>query len=969
MGAGTRSPIDDGPDTASVGAIEVLGMIMLIVIVVILMTTFNASYQIDGGNSKVAYENVDQAVEDYVRVGDAWCCPEDPSAASMLQDLGFQAWAGHTDPIEEVFGPFFPAQEATEFTLTAGWIPRQGLTMHHATLYEPYDAQGMRAGAQYMASHATKGPAFVVPRLENVSGAATADVHYLPLGKDGAYRANPDDLLAPVSWLDATITYTRTAATAGTETTGETANIGREDGPEADERELEAQIEVERAKHVPVVQGPGPGLSLVFQEPDWTSLAGQLPDQPDTREVDRDRQMVVTEDELLSERAIQDAQDAEQGELLPGEDEEPDNPYPHHSFQIETGFHGPGWVNTTRSDTVCGDAGTNTTTAGAYRLIVTVPRDWTEAGTLEDDDEHNEFQGWSEVLVEPLPDGSTQLSSLLSLELELRCPTDPDAVDPGTARWVVPEETTVTRTFRFHARPPAYANSTDLGFQTVHARLDDLGERVHTDGQLVFELANNPGRVHRSVEILTPKVTPVTATSDTGIPKGVGMPVAVVMLNGGEDTDIEHVTLEGPDGFFTEETDDLPTLEQTYPVPASPQIDRSEDGTRLELRFHTPLRCPALKACGVLLRVGVDGADVAQGPLPPPAHLAVLYQDGAVGAYVDRYVRTDDGHGPVPANVGGPGSAMAHRTSVLRPGEAPGAYLWSLAPSTDALCDEADLRERDRAPWASTPDGFVYDDGPRETGYPWFGDDPPPTGPECPAADPPSAWRFPIVAHTGDTSQGQWGVQSVGQGAYRYVDGLPEELIAAWRNGVAESGMTGPSQASPGQQVTLDLGVEALMDQLVATSVSKADIRVHVVDPYNAWEDLPWTGRHLKISENIRLYGERGMFLPGVDVTEYCDASPDDRFRECNVPPAEAYTLSIDLPENMVLGTHLAIAEVAWQVDEDVLDREEEPVPEGPDEPMWQTAHLIHPLDVVTPRGEQGMVTTVGGTAWMRDWG
>ncbi len=969
MGAEESSPIQGGPDSGGAGSLQVLGLIVVVMFTVVMLIGQIGSNPLDGGNSKLGYEIVDQATEDYVRVGDAWCCPEDPSAASILQDLGFRAWAGDPGQLEETFAPFFPAPEATEFTMIAGWAPRKGLGMHHATLYEPYDAQGMRTGAEYMASSPTKGPAFVVPRLENVSGAATADVHYLPLGEDGAYRASPDGVLEPVSWLSATVNYSRTAATAGTETTGETANIGSDDGPEADERELETTLEIERTKHVPVVREPGPGLSLVFQEPDWTSLAGQLPFTPNMDEVERPRQLVVTEQELLSERAIQDAGEAQQGELLPGEEEETDNPYPHHSFQIEAGFHGPGWVNTTRSDAVCGEAGTNATTVGAYRLTVTVPRDWTDAEELEEDMRHNQPEGWSEVLIEPLPDGSTQLTSLLSLELELRCPTDPDAVEPGTARWVVPQDTTVTRTFRFHARPPAYANSTDLGFQTVRAQLDDLGERVHTDGQLVFELANNPGRVHRSVEVMTPKVTPITAGSDLGYRKGAEMPVAVLMLNGGEDAEIHRITLRGPETFFVNETANLPAVEQTYPVPASATIDRLDDGRLLVVEFATPLGCPALKACGVLLRAGVDGEHVARGPLPPPAHLTVLYQEGAVQPYVDRYVRTDQGHGPVPASVGGPGSAMAHQTSVLRPGEAQGAYLWALAPSTDALCDEVDLRERDQAPWTSTPDGFVYDDGPRETGYPWFGDDPPPQGPECLAAEPPEAWRFPLVAHTGGTGQGQGGVHSVGQGAYRYVEGVPGELIAAWRNGVAESGMTGPSQASPGQQVRLDLGVEALMDQLVATSVSKADIRVHVVDPYNAWEDLAWTGRHLKISENIRLYGQRGMFLPGVDVSSYCDASSDDRFSECNVPPADRYSLTIDLPENMVLGTHLAIAEVAWQIDEDVLDREEEPVPDGVVEPMWQTARLIHPVDVVTPDGEQAMLTTVGGTAWMRDWG
>lgn len=969
MGAEATSLPCSGPDSGGAGSLQVLGLLVVAMVAVVpAMYTMNSS-QLDGGTPEVGYEVVDQAVDDYVRLGDAWCCPEDPSAASMLQDLGFQAWAGQPGPLEEIFGPFFPAPEATEFTMVAGWAPREGLTLHRATLYEPYDAQGMRAGAQYLAASSSRGPAFVVPRLENVSGAATADVHYLPLGVDGAYRASPDGVLTPTSWLTATVNYTRTAAVANTESTGEERDVGTPDGPETERRESETTLDLERSKHVPVAQGPGPGLSLVFEEPDWTSLAGQLPGTPDLDEVERDRHLVVTEDELLAERAIQEAEEAEQGDLLPGEDDDPDNPYPHHSFQLAVGFHGPGWVNTTRSETICEAGDSNTTVEGAYRLAVTVPRDWMDPGEAGGDRDHNNLEGWSDVLIKTLPDGSTELSSLLSLELEVRCPTDPSAVEPGTARWVVPEDTTVTRTFRFHARPPAYANSTDLGFQTVRARLDGLGPRAHQTGQLVFELTQNPGRVHRSVEVMAPSISPVTAGSDSGHQKGAEMPLAVLMLNGGEEAELQRIVLNGPPGFFVEGTTDLPTVIQTYPVLAGTQVKPSDSGTKLWINFSEPLVCPAAKACGVLLTAGVDGGSVAPGPLPPPSHLSVMYSEGGVQPYVDRYVRTDDGHGPVPAGTGGPGSAIAHSTVDLRPGEARGAYVFSLAPATDALCDEQDLARRDRAPWSQSDGGFVYDDGPRETGYPWFGEDPPPEGPDCPTAEPPTSWRFPLVAHTGDTSQGRWGVDSVGKGSYAYMEGLSGELVADWRNGVAESELTGPSEASPGDVVHLDAGVEALMDQLVASSVSKADIRVRILDPYNAWEDLAWAEHHLKITDNLALYTERGTVVPGVDVSSWCDADPEETFRNCNVPPAARYRVPIHLPENMVLGTHLAVAEVAWKVDEDLLDREQEPDLGGQDPSVWQTAHLIHPFDVVTPAGEQAMLTTVGGTAWMRDWG
>ncbi len=970
MGAGASSLGDRGPDSGGVGSLQVLGFLLGAMFVIVPIMYSSGAYLVDGGNPSVGYEIVDQAVEDYIRVGDTWCCPDDPSAASMLQDLGFEAWAGHPGPLEETFRPFFPAPEATEFTLVASWAPRGGLNLHDATLYEPYDAQGMRAGAHYGAAYAERGPAFVIPRLENLTGASTADVHYIPLGIDGAYRSTPDSLLEPVSWVTATVNYTRTAATTSTESTGDERDVGSSDGPETERRDLDQQVAIERAKHVPVAQGPGPGLSLVFEEPDWTSLAGQLPERPNTRNVTRGSQLVVTEDELLSERAIQDAEDANQGELLPGEDDDADNPYPHHSFQIAAGFHGPGWVDTTRAAGACDAGEINTTVEGAYRLAVTVPRDWADATVLEEDQRHNEIEGWSDVLVETLPDGSTELSSLLNLELEVRCPTHPTAVEPGTARWVVPEDTTVTRTFRFHARPPAYANSTDLGFQTIRARLDSLGPRAHQTGQLVFELTQNPGRVHRTVEVMAPSISPETAGSDKGLQKGTELPLAVVMLNGGEEADIHHLTLEGPQGFFVETTDDLPAVEETYPVPAGPDITRLDDGRRLQIEFDQPLTCPAAKACGVLLTAGIDGGSVAAGPLPPPAHLSVLYTDGGVGPYVDRYVRSDDGHRPVPASTAGPGSAIAHSTTDLRPGEARGAYLFSLAPGTDALCDEQDLAQRDRAPWSRTDGGFVYDDGPRETGYPWFGEDPPPGGPDCePAAEPPAAWRFPMVAHTGATSRGGGGVDSVGRGAYTYVETLPAELTADWRNGVAESGLTGPDQVTAGGSIVLDLGVESLMDQLVASSVSKADIRIRVVDPYNAWEDLGWWGRHLKLSDNLDLYAQRGAMAPNVDVSSYCTADPEEQFSGCNVPPADGYRVQVGLPDDVVLGTHLAIAEVAWQIDEDVLDREEEPdLPDG-GPTMWQTAHLIHPFDVVTREGEQAMLTKVGGTAWLRDWG
>lgn len=977
MGA-SRSPC-----TCDAGAFQPLIVLVGILLVVVPTVLWSVSFQVDGGNPQVGYEKMDTALEDLLRAGDEWCCPEDPSAASHLQDLAFRAWAGDPVPLEENFGAFFPAPEATGFTISATWGPERGLTQHEIPLYQPYDADGMRAGAQYWSKTPERGPAFVIPRLENLSGAATGDVHVIPLGREDAARYDAGSNYEPKDWLETRVSYTRSVATGGTQDTGEDVPPGSEvqgltndgdpsSGPEG--KDLDAELALNRSKHTPVVQALGPGVSVIFEEPDWVSLASQLPSIPDLRSVERDRQLVVTEDQLLAERAIQDAEEAEQGDLLPGEDEQ-DNPYPHHSFQVAARLTGPGWVNATKAEEACAKDGTNATVTGAYRLAVTVPRDWTEVGEFKGDGLFNELANWSEVLITPLADGATELSSLLTLDLEVHCPTSSDAMKPGIARWVVPGNTTEIHRFRFHARPPAYANSTDLGFQEVQARLDDLGRRAYGTGQLVFELANNPGRVHRTVEVVMPRMVPVTPAADSGHRQGAMTPMGVLLLNGGEEASLERIELTGPAGLFVAETGDHPVVEQVYPPGELPEATLSGDGGNLTVTLHPPVTCPPLVACGVLMMVRVDGATLAPGPLAPPGHLTVLYEDGDVQPYVDWYIRNDHGHKAVPANLGGPGFAMAHHVTGLQPGEHPGAYLVKVAPSTDALCDEADLKARDRAPWSKAHDGFVYDAGPRETGYPWFGDDPPPKGPECvdledPDPDAPSSWTFPVVAHVGDTSQGRWGVDAVGQGSYRYVEGLPEELTVAWSNGVAESELVAPGQATPGQEITLTVGIESLMDQLVAHHVSRADIRLHLLDPYNAWEDLAWYTLRLNISTSLSAGTQDGEVpgepLPIVEVSEGCETDPGKGGSECNVPPAERYKVRLRLPQDMVLGTHLAIAEVAWKIDDQVYA--------GfgatpPDEELWQTAHLIHPVDILTPHGGRGTLKLVGGTAWLYDWG
>lgn len=846
---------------------------------------------------------VHEEITDLLETTEGWCCPADPSAASRLQDAGMQAWAGDATRIERLLHPLYTEDPAKEIELTMGWQGEDDGPLHRLPLYATDDPDGATVGTQRWARLAERGPAFVVPRLENVSASSSMDVHVLPVSKWWPYSQGP--LGEHSTWLRTGLQYSETTVTP-------------DDGA----------VTVIREAYTELAGGPRPLMDLHFAEPDWTRMAeNPLLEPEDNADVPTYRQ-VLTKDDLAAERLLDENVDPDSGV------------YPQHRFQLNVSLDGPGAV-------FGGNPGlanwTETEISGAFKVTVQVPRGWTDVEITADDEWENRLEDWGNSEVEALPgDAGYRVEAVLNVTANFTVAYKEEAGNPP--RYVLNSSDRVEAPFYFHARPPAESQHADLGFQEVTARLESTVWRYHQETSLVVELPTDPGRVHRTLQVHAPRVIPPTGPVG-GPPDGVEVPIGLTLLNGGEPLDVSKVRWRAPPGTFLSGPADADVLADFTEAGDASLWEVSPDGAWLN--WTGVGVCGELEACPLAAQVTVDGAALSAWGRWRVPEAAALYEPRDVDDYVDWFVRSKRAWEGVPLDdETAPGFALAAKQRGLSPGEMLGGFLWRAPPSSTPICHEDEVATRNQAERHRRSDRVVYDLGPREDGLPVVGARTDPTGDPCTPL-PGQARNLSLVAQAG----GRWGIDAIGKARYQAVEGLTPATFAAWNNGVAESRITGDRSAAAGSTANWTIYLDSIFETLIDGGVADVTVKTHLVDPYNAWEGIPWWGETLARDAQPEIVeapisvecGQTG-----------CLGHPARPGTPDTVPSKIA--LSLDLPHRLIPGTHLLLVEVSWTT---TIDGAE----------VSETGRVLRPIDVLLPSGERAMPTVVEGLAWLDDWG
>lgn len=904
-------------DSAMGKIVEVLGIISIIGAAMIpAISQMEPALHNDVGE-KIERDRVRQDLETILGTGDRWCCPDDPSAPSRLQDAATAAWLAEGEEFEALFVPWLSAPESTKMLVRMGWQPANGEPLQRVPLYGPQAPDGPSVGAQRWIQPAQRGPAYLVPRLENVSTDASADVHFLPISKWWPYQQGPDGKHA--DWLHTKIFYKPTTEGSGT-------------------------IPTVLEHHDEIAGTPSPAIDVRFEEPDWAGMMGDSPIEIEGTN-DTEFRLALTKEDLSAER------------LLDGDEATSDETgiYAHHRFHINVKIRG----DTTRNLTALVESRSDWTAdqeTSRYRISVDVPRKWTDVNFTGQDPEDNNRAGWTSPSIDNLSDDAGhRVTAVLNDTINYTVATK-EGPQGRTQEVKVELEEDVEAPFTFHARPPAETEQTVAGFQKVRATVTagpSATSDVRGGASLGVELINDAGRLHRSFETHAPQHWPPLGFGGTD--RTVEVPIGASFFNGGEATEIRRIVWQAPEGSFADASvNDTLT---TFDFATSGEWAVRDEGSVLEWRGSA--ECPELEACTIATRVAVDGSALEPTKRWDPPRTVALYEEDDVRSYVDWFIRSTRAWNGAPASHGPPGFALASRATGALGGEVEGGFLWRLAPSTEPICDESDVRERDRASGARDGDRTRYSFGPREDGIPVVGtriDD----GEDACSAGLAANRSFMLVGQAG----ARWDVDAVGHASYRSVDGLSRSTFSSWRNGLAESRVVGPNEVSPGSAREFTVQVDGLFERLLDQGIKNVTVKAFAYDPYNAWEQRPWW-------ENL-LWREGEPYL---EETELPDDDQDDPFElwhhdpcgvdDCPDAPDEVgsqdpvpskFDLELGIPHRVLPGTHLLVVEVSWQANTDT------------GETFRETGRVLKPFDVLF-EGAYAMPTMIEGVAWGEDWG
>ncbi len=887
-------------------------LFLLATIVILLPTLYTAWNMALTPNplDNKGYQILQTDLEQRLQTIDNLCCPSDPTSPSLLHEWATQAWANNPDPLEENITSLLSQPEATRLNLQLTTGP------HTYPAYQPTEPAGAAVGTQLWIKPTSLGPGYLIPRLENTTGQAPIDVHHLPLDAN-AYRTprhSPTN-----TTLTTHIEHTRTLQSE----TGETT--------------------VNKTHHSQLAGPPMPAITMYFEEPDWETMLSQgIPiGAPDPAATPTYTQ-VLTKDDLTAERIIR----AQENLTEPDDDV-----YPHHAFNLTIDLHGPG--NITRTGVDAALEGTNTTVDDAYELTITIPRRWTEARIDDDDQDANDDAGWHSVEMQRAP-GQTTITAILPLEAAYTL-HPPNSYTP--AAYALMSGTTINAPFHFHARPPADSAQSELGFQTITARLQSLTWRLNQQATLTIELANEPGRVHRTLTTNAPTAIPPTPMLDPDTPKAIPLPFGAVLANGGEATTIREITWTLPPGTLQTGTGAITVLED-FSDAGEDAWSIEDEGATLKWRPDLDAPCPELAACAIAASVQTTG-----NTLPSATHhrtpiTTSLYDPPAIDDYIQWFIHNDHAYNGAPLDeVEIAQTRLAHQFTTQHPGTQPTTKLWTIPPTTDPICTQDDIDERTQTSPNRHNDTVNYNWTPVEDGYPRLG-----SATECVTGRDWTTRSFPLLAQTGT----RLGPTSLARATTNIHPNLPADALSAWNNGLAGSSLTPFTHSTPaGTTITLQAVLDSLYDSLLANGVGQATLRYEVLDPHNAWEHHPWkTGL---IAKDVDIAITSQAECPALETNEpnppkldeECETIEDegDEWIERSDPFPSRFLLKIDLPTSTIPGTHMIILEVSWQA-----------LTSG-GATFTETGRLIAPIDVLSPAGDRVHLTLLGATAWMRDWG
>jgi hypothetical protein len=876
-------------------------------------------------HAQQAYEDKETESHDIVYRGQDLCCPEDPSSPNVLQNRALQAWAGQPDVLKDTFEPWLADPQTTDFAVKASWAPRGDHAIHTIDLFRSGPSDGKSAGSQALTQPARQGPAFVIPRLDAVSAESSADILTVPIHHLWPYNTGPQG--SHGDHITTEITYQRSSP--------------------GDEEPHEVSLQ----SHTEITGNARPAIDMQFQEPDWQNIDIENEDLGvalSSGSLNRSFTQVLAKDDLVAERTLNDAlQDTE--DLANGE-------YPQHPFHLQVNLTGPPALQTGTTNT---DPTRNLTTA--YQLTIDTPRNWTDVEVTGNDQYLNQDNNWTHTEIETLPSGGHRITGRLNDTATFNL-TDPKG--PSDPDWLLTNTSHIQAPFRFHARPPTDTEATQLGFQDLQATLQSIRYASRATTDLTVEIATSPGRVHRTLDPHTPQSIPPTPwanrTHDT--PQSILLPLGATLANGGEATHVTQIQwtipqatdpprrLEPLEDFATDANWTTETDNQTLTVTWTPNGSTTPQGTDVAT-------CDQLAACAVAANLVLDGRGLNQHPQWAPPTLTTLYDDHDTRSYVDWFIRSSDAWDGVPRDEDRlPGFALAHRGTIAEGGPTEGSYRFTLPPTLTPTCDEDEYAERNQAHRRYGPNRIHYDFGPREDGLPHL------------ASDCPGQQRtFTAIGKNG----GRYHTDAAGQHPYRSIGSLSGQTVAGWQNGLAESQVQGPEQTSTGSTANFTVTMDSILDRLVVDDVGNATLEAKIYDPHNAWENEPW--RYYLLRETTGL----GTYNTNTNPTDRTNHHAADaniplpptnpcnptirvqkaacRSADAGEPIPSTMNLSVDIPKDMVPGTHLLILEITWNFT---------PV-QGPE--ITQTGRLIEPFDV-TIQGHRAHPSALGVTTWHRDW-
>lgn len=922
-----------GPDLGIGNALEVLALAALIGF------TIGTALIVDTGGhdatgSLEGRETVREDLRESLEVTEDWCCASDPSAHSRLHDASLQAWAGDAEAIEALLTPWFTDDVTQTVRLQELWQPHDedaSTPPIRLTTYGPRDPDGETVGVQRWTPLAERGPAHVVPRLNTTTDDAGLGVHHVPITPWWPYTEGPVEEHA--TWIGTELTY------------------------QASANESTSDYVVQREAHTELSGAPHPAAELNFKEPPWHQVDPE--EGPSPEELPKEYRQVLTKDDLGKERAVEE---------MTGTDV-----YPHHEFQVDVRLHGPGSLGLYRSSQAA--PGDQIIIPEAYQLEVEIPPEWTDVRfTRADWATNTEEESWHSLEETELPDGRHRLSAVLNLSATFDDAFDLERGDPPRA--VLQENETVEASFQFHARPPDETEHDELGFHDITAHLEAVHTRQHETDRLAVEIPTDAGRVHRTVTTHTPTTVPPTETDLARVTFGA------TLLNGGEATTLEDVVWTAPEGTFVRGPTSDAEVRTTVGYPDHDDEDDEDDGlggiggglddplgggdtteagdadnwqvTRngSRLEWTGGGSCASLEGCSVAANVTVNASHAPPSPPWKPPTLHALYQERDVQPYLDWFVRSDRAWDGVPPRDGpSAGFALAAEGAHAGGGQAPGAFLFEVPPTSSPVCSADEVDRRDRPQGATMRDGRrVPAFGPVEDGLPNVGERP--LNDTCVPEDGFEP-RFSLVAKNHDRAD----VDAVGRASYRSVDSLGHATVNEWRNGIAESRIEAPDTVRMGEPLNTTVHLDSLFETLQDQGIENATIRAEVYDPYNAWEGLPW------LSDTLVSEGEIGM----------AEDPADPGMRDCAAPPCTSQApsagqgadapsklyVNTTIPDPIVPGTHLLVVEVEWVT---------EVVEDGVTETVRQTGSVVHPADVLLADGERASRTVTEGVAWKHDW-